>query len=110
MKSRQIHPRFWHQGRQSGDEVQWLKDNVRRAIAVRCLELVTDLAIGGQRKAFFRHRWTVMYLQSRSSFWRSFALAIRDYGDSLLNILNYRLIARASVFCRMRYAYPAYMI
>jgi hypothetical protein len=38
-KSRQIHPRFWHQGRQPGDEVQWLKDNVRRAIAVRCLEL-----------------------------------------------------------------------
>ena len=37
-------------------------------------------------------------------------LSSEYYGDSLLNILNYCLIARASEFCRMRYAYPAYMI
>ena len=43
MKSRQIHPRFGHQGRQPGDEVQWLEDNVCRAIAVRCFELVANL-------------------------------------------------------------------
>ena len=48
---------LWHQGSETGDEVERLEDDVRGAIAVRCLELVTHLAIGGERQAFFRHCW-----------------------------------------------------
>lgn len=47
-------PRFRHQGRQPGDEIQWLEDDVCRAVAVRCLQLVTDVPIGRQRQALFR--------------------------------------------------------
>ena len=57
-KSRQIHPWFGYQGRQPGDEIQRLEDDMGGAIPVGRLELVTDLAIGGQRQAFFRHCWT----------------------------------------------------
>jgi len=51
METGQIHSRLRHQGGQPGDEVQRLEDDVRGAIAVRCLELVTDVAIGGEREA-----------------------------------------------------------
>ena len=33
-----VHPRFRHQGCQPGNEVQWLEDDVRRAVAVRRLQ------------------------------------------------------------------------
>jgi len=39
-------------------EVHRLEDDVRGSIAVRCLELVTHLAIAQQRQPLFRHRWS----------------------------------------------------
>jgi hypothetical protein len=45
METSEIDPRFRHRGRQPGDEIQWLKDNVGRAIAVRRLQLTSNLAI-----------------------------------------------------------------
>ena len=41
----EVDARFGHQRCQPGDEVQRLKDHVRRAVPVRCLELVTNVAI-----------------------------------------------------------------
>jgi len=41
MEAHQVDPRFWHQGRKLDDEVERLEDNMRGAIAVRRLELVT---------------------------------------------------------------------
>ena len=58
VESDQIDPGLRHQGGQPGDEVQRLKDDVCGAIAVRRLELITHVAMGGEREALFRHRWT----------------------------------------------------
>ena len=41
--------------RRSG-EIQRLEDDMGGAITVRCLELVTDVAIGRERQALFRDR------------------------------------------------------
>jgi len=41
--------------RRSG-EVERFEDDMGGAIAVRCLELVADVAIGGERQALFRDR------------------------------------------------------
>ena len=49
MKSCQIHPWFWHQGRQPGDEVQWLENDMGGAIPVGRLELVANVAIRRER-------------------------------------------------------------
>jgi len=38
----QVYSRFRHQGSQLGNEIQRLKDDVRRAIAVGRFELITD--------------------------------------------------------------------
>ena len=37
-----------NQGDQSGDEIQWLENDMRRAIAPGCFQLIADLAIAGQ--------------------------------------------------------------
>ena len=44
----QGHSRFQHQRRQFGDKVQWLKADVRGAIAVGRFELITDITRGCQ--------------------------------------------------------------
>ena len=36
---------LWHQCGEAGNEIQWLEDDVRGAVPVRRLELVTDVAI-----------------------------------------------------------------
>lgn len=38
VQARQVDPRLGHQGGESGDEVERLEDDMRGAIAVRCLE------------------------------------------------------------------------
>ena len=52
----QVHPRLGHQGGQPGNEIQWLEDDVRRAVSVRRLQLVSDLAVRCERQALFRDR------------------------------------------------------
>ena len=42
----EIDSRPRHQGGQAGDEVQRLEDNVGGAVAIRCLQLVADVAVG----------------------------------------------------------------
>ena len=56
IQARQIHPRFRHQGCQPGNEVEGLEDDVRRAVSVRCLQLVPDVAVRRRREALFRDR------------------------------------------------------
>lgn len=46
---------LWHQCGQAGNEIQWLEDDVGRAIPVRRLELVTDVAIRCQRQPLLGH-------------------------------------------------------
>jgi hypothetical protein len=46
VESCQVHSGLGHQGGEPGHEIQRLEDDVRGAITVRCLELVTDVAIG----------------------------------------------------------------
>ena len=53
----EVDPRFRHQGCQAGNEIQWLEDDVRRAVTVRRLQLEPDVAIRGERQSFFRDRW-----------------------------------------------------
>ena len=53
MEAGQVGPRLRHQGDKPGDEVQRFEDDVRGAIAVRRLELVTHLAIVQQRQPLF---------------------------------------------------------
>ena len=53
VKSSQVDSGLRYQGDKPDDEVQRLENDVRGAIAVRCLELVTHVAIGSQRQAFF---------------------------------------------------------
>jgi hypothetical protein len=45
VEASQVDPGFGHQGDESCNEVHRLEDDVRGAIALRCLELVTHLAI-----------------------------------------------------------------
>ncbi len=47
----EVDRRFRHQGRQVGDEIQWLEDDVRRAVSVRRLQQVTDVAVRRERQA-----------------------------------------------------------
>jgi len=46
MKPCQVYPGFGHQGGQPGKEVEWFEEDMRRTIAVRCLQLITYVAIG----------------------------------------------------------------
>jgi hypothetical protein len=46
--------RFRHQVCQPGNEVQWLEDDVRCAVAVRRLQLVAYISVQGERQALFR--------------------------------------------------------
>ena len=55
MKARQICARLRYQGSQLGDEVQSFEYDVRGAIAIRCLQLVADISVGGQRQTLLRH-------------------------------------------------------
>ena len=54
VEARQVDPRFGHQGRQTGNEVQRLEDDVRGAVSVRPLQLVADVAVRRLRQALFR--------------------------------------------------------
>ena len=56
MEAGQIDPGLGHQGGEPGDEVERFEDDMGGAIAVRRLELVTDVAIGRERQALFRDR------------------------------------------------------
>ena len=53
MESSQVGPGLGHQGDQPGNEVQWLENDMRGAIAVRRLEFVAHMAIAGERQALF---------------------------------------------------------
>ena len=44
-------PRFRHQRRQAGYEIQRLEGNVCRAVSVRRLQLVSDVAVRRERQA-----------------------------------------------------------
>ena len=54
MKSRQVDTGLRHKSGQSCDEVQGVEDDVGRAVPVRCLQLVVDVAVGGEGEPFFR--------------------------------------------------------
>ena len=56
MKASEVDPRLGHQGRQPCDEIQRLKDDVGRTVAVWCLQLVSNVAIWGERQALFGDR------------------------------------------------------
>ena len=56
IQSRQVDPRFGHQGDESRDEVHRLEDDVRGAIAVRRFKRVAHLSIAQQRQPLFRNR------------------------------------------------------
>ena len=47
VEARQIDPRPGYQGRQAGDEIQRLEDNVRGAVAVRCFQPVANVTVRG---------------------------------------------------------------
>ena len=51
-----MNPRFRYQGRQPGNEIQWLEDNVRGAVSVRRLQLVPDVAVRRERQSLLRNR------------------------------------------------------
>jgi hypothetical protein len=51
----QVHARRRHQRRQARHQLQRLEHDLRRAIAVRRLERITDLALGGQCQALAGH-------------------------------------------------------
>ena len=53
VESCQVHARLGHQGRQPGDEVQRLEDDVGGTVAIRGLELILHLTMRGERQAFF---------------------------------------------------------
>lgn len=48
MEAREVDAGLRHQSGQSCDEVQWCEDHMRRAIAVRCLKLVPEMAVRRQ--------------------------------------------------------------
>ena len=56
VKAGQVDARLRHQSGQSCDEVQGVEDDVGGAVAVRCLQLVANVAVGGQRQPLFRYR------------------------------------------------------
>ena len=56
VEARQVDPGLWDQGGQSSNEVQRLEDDMCSAIVVRRLELITHVAIGGERQTFCRYR------------------------------------------------------
>ena len=60
IRAREIHAWLWDQCRQSSDEVpksknMGLKEHMSRAILIRRLELITHVAIGGERQPSLRH-------------------------------------------------------
>ena len=52
IQSRQVDAGPGHQCSQTGNEAQGFEDHMGGAIAIRCLQLVAHLAVGGQRQAF----------------------------------------------------------
>ena len=48
METGQVNSWFWHQGNQPGYKIQWLEYHMGGAIAPRCIQLITDLAITSQ--------------------------------------------------------------
>ncbi len=50
MKPCEVDPRSGYQRGQSCDEIQWLEDNVGRAVSPGCLERVANLALAGPRQ------------------------------------------------------------
>ena len=54
VESRQVDPGLWDQRGQPGDQVQRLEDNMGRAVAIRRLLLVADVAVRGDRQAPLR--------------------------------------------------------
>ena len=80
MEACQIGSRSGDQGCQACDKVQWFEDDVGSTVAVRCFQLVADVAARCQRQASFRYcRATDVSSgppsDRRSSFLRSSALA-----------------------------------
>jgi hypothetical protein len=55
MEARQIGSRSGYQGCQACHEIQWLEDDVGSTVAVRCFQLVADVAARCQRQAPFRY-------------------------------------------------------
>ena len=54
--ARQMHPRWRHQRRQPGHEIHRLQHDVRRAVAIRGLQTITDLPLRREREPLDRHR------------------------------------------------------
>jgi IS30 family transposase len=57
METRQMHPRRRHQRREPRHEVQRLQHDVRRAVPVRGLQPVADLALRREIEPVLGHRW-----------------------------------------------------
>jgi len=55
--ARQVHARCRHQGRETGDEVQRLEDDVRRAVPVRRLQGVAHPALGREGQPALGQGW-----------------------------------------------------
>jgi len=49
VKACQVDPRLRHQGRQPGDEVQRLEDDVRASVALRSLQRIANISVWGER-------------------------------------------------------------
>ena len=56
IQSGQVDPRFRHQRCQPGNKVEGFEDDMRRAVSVRRLQLVPDVAVRRQLQALFRDR------------------------------------------------------
>ena len=56
MKARQVHPRARHQRRQAQYKILRLERHMRRAIPVRRLQRIANLALRSQRQPLRRHR------------------------------------------------------
>ena len=54
MKAGQVDAWLGHQGSQPGHEVQGVEDDMGGAVPVRCLQLVADVAVGGEGEPLFR--------------------------------------------------------
>jgi hypothetical protein len=48
--TKEIDPRFWHEGRQSRNEIHWVEGRLRGAIPVGRLQGLENLAGGAERK------------------------------------------------------------
>ncbi len=55
MEAGQVHPCLRHQSCQSGNEVQWLEDDVRCTVTVRRLQVVPDVAVRREQQALLRN-------------------------------------------------------